>query len=117
MHRQEGQALTLALIALAVGALMVGPLLSQASTGLLASEALSPQLTWGYSCEAGVQHGIWRLRYEPGFASSITELNPTQSYTITINEVEVLVTVTWVEVTAPPPPPPPPPRKALRGGG
>lgn len=106
MHRQEGQVLIMALIALALGALLVTPLLGQASTSLLASGLLHPQLIRSASCEAGVVDGMYKLRYT-GLADSVTELNPTYTYTITVNGVPVLVTVSWVPPTAEATPTPP----------
>lgn len=105
---EKGQALTLVLAAMAIGTLLIAPFLTQANTTLLSSRDYAQAIIRQYSADAGVEHAIWRLNYEPGFADSLTPANPTTNYPITVNNTIVNINVTWVEIIPPPNPPPPP---------
>lgn len=105
---ERGQALTLVLAAMAMGTLLIGPFLTQVSTSLLSSRDYAQAITKQYSADAGVEHATWRLKYEPGFAGSLTPANPTANYPITVNNTSVNINITWTEIEPPPNPPPPP---------
>ena len=105
---EKGQALPLVLAAVAMGTLLVVPFLTQASTTLLTSRDYGQVISRQYSADAGVEHAIWRLKHEPGFAGSLTPANPTVIYPITINNTSVNINVSRVQVVFPPNPPPPP---------
>lgn len=58
---QEGRALALALIVLAVGCLLIPPFLAHISTSLLATEATEEGLKEQYGADAGVENALWQL--------------------------------------------------------
>ncbi len=107
MNGEKGSTLPMALIALAMGALLIVPFLQHAYTGLKAA-AISEELTVErYSADAGIEDAIWRLKVnKDGFTDSVTPDNPSASYSITVNGIEVFITV---EIPQPPDPEPPPP--------
>lgn len=109
MKGQRGQILPLALIALGLGAALSVSLLAFTGSALGISRKAERNVVADYSADAGVEHAIWRLRYEPGFADSLTEGDPT-SYSMSINDMDVDMTVTLVPPPAYPPPPPPRPQ-------
>jgi len=61
MNSQKGQALPLAIIALAIGSLVVAPFLGLASADLLGSQVYGESIAAQAACEAGVEHAIWSL--------------------------------------------------------
>ena len=78
-----GQALPLALIALAVGALLVSPFLADVSVNLLASHRTDENIADYYAADAGIEWGLWRLKNDPALTTSSTytaaPLQPTPS--------------------------------------
>ncbi|MFC1945102.1 hypothetical protein ACFLX5_06505, partial [Chloroflexota bacterium] len=64
------------------------------------------QLVEHGSADAGIEHGIWRLKYEAGVADSITDGGPGIDYDIGINEDNIDVAI-CMSLTEPPMPPPP----------
>jgi uncharacterized repeat protein (TIGR01451 family) len=101
VKHERGQALPLALIALALVALTSAPLLSQVSTGLMATRVGEGLVVERYSADAGVEHALWRLVYEVGFAESLTAQNPTAEYSIEANGGTVNIRVTKLGATSP----------------
>ena len=92
---ESGQALVIALLALALGLLLVVGFLYYASTSQLATKTTSEQLATHYSADAGVEHALWRLTNEAGFTGTVS-LGPPVAYTIPINSRTVAITVTRV---------------------
>jgi len=62
MNSQKGQALPLALVALAIGMLVVAPFLSQAGSSLIGSRIYEQSISEQYSADAGVECAIWHLQ-------------------------------------------------------
>ena len=62
---QGGQALPLALVALAVGTLLVSPFLADVSANLLAGRRTDENIADYYSADAGIEWGLWRLKNKP----------------------------------------------------
>jgi len=62
---ERGQALPLALVALAVGTLLVSPFLADVSANLLAGRRTDENIAGYYSAEAGIEWGLWRLKNNP----------------------------------------------------
>jgi hypothetical protein len=60
-HDQRGEALPLALIALAVGALLMSPLLGHLSTGLKATARIEQTAHDQYASDAGAEYALWSL--------------------------------------------------------
>lgn len=92
---ESGQALVIALIVLAVGVLLVAAFLYYVSASQRASRGAQEAVTDHYTADAGVEHAIWRLTYEPGFTQTVAAGSPVV-YTITINGRTVVITVTQV---------------------
>lgn len=106
MNSEKGQALPLALLALAVGMLVISPFMRHASISLISSQTYGQAMTEQYSADAGVEHAIWRVKYEPGFAESLTADDPTEDYLITVNYITENIEVTLLENEPPIGPPP-----------
>ena len=70
--RDRGQALPLALVALAVGAVLVAPFLTNVSVNLLASRKTDEAILDYYSADAGVEWGLWQLKNDPMLTTSTT---------------------------------------------
>ena len=61
MNSEKGEALPLALLALAVGMLIVTPFLGHVSTSLTGSRIYNQAISEQYSADAGVEYAIWQL--------------------------------------------------------
>ncbi len=70
--REDGQALPLALIALAVSAVLVTPFLTIVSVNVLASRQTDEVIADRYSVDAGMEWGLWRLKNDPALTTSAT---------------------------------------------
>lgn len=104
---ERGQALLSVLLLLSLGSVLIAPTLHTMSTGLKATRIHRDSMLAQYSADAGVEHAIWRIRDETGFAESLTATTPSVTYGLTVNGIPTTVTVEYV--TQPPPPPPPDP--------
>lgn len=62
MNRQKGQALPLAIMALALGTLVITPFLGHASSSLTGSRLYEQGITELYSCDSGIEYAIWSLQ-------------------------------------------------------
>lgn len=94
-REESGQVLVMALIALAVGVLLVAAFLAYASTSQRASQGAREAMVDHYAADAGVEHAIWRLTYESGFTQTVASGSPIV-YSITVNGRTVMITVTQV---------------------
>lgn len=84
--REEGQALPLALIALAVGVVLVTPFLTIVSVNVIASRQTEEAIADRYSADAGMEWGLWRLKNDPALTTSTTYTEtPLQPTPATIN--------------------------------
>jgi len=92
---ESGQAVVIALVALALGILLVSGFLYYVSTSQRASRGAREQTVDRYSADSGVEHAIWRLTHEPGFTQTLESGAPV-TYTIDINGQTVAITVTRV---------------------
>jgi hypothetical protein len=76
-----GQALPLALVALALGGVLVSPFLVNASVNLLASRNVDSAISDYYSADAGVEWALWHLKNDPTLTTNTectdTPLQPT----------------------------------------
>ncbi len=70
--REEGQALPLALIAFAIGAVLITPFLTNVSVNVIASRKTEEMIADRYSTDAGMEWGLWRLRNDPALTTSPT---------------------------------------------
>jgi len=90
MNSEKGQALPLALIALAVGSLVIAPFLGHASSMLTGSRIYGQAITEQYSCDAGVELAIWHLQ---SGTSEVPEGGELELLEFTINNKTVNVTI------------------------
>jgi len=77
VRSEKGVIWTLALVLLALASLMVIPAVSQVSGALVSTNKLDQRLLDRYAADAGVEHALWRLRYESGFQALLI---PTHTY-------------------------------------
>jgi len=64
-RNEEGQVFVLALILLLVGGLILAPLLSYMSTGLIAGQVFEKKMEGLYAADAGVEDAIWKIMNNP----------------------------------------------------
>ena len=83
MNSEKGQTFPLALVALAVGSLVISPFLGHASSMLNGSRIYGQAMTEQYSCDAGIEWALWRLMEDPllttGLDYDSTPLEPLPS--------------------------------------
>lgn len=61
VREQQGQALMLAVLALAFGMLVITPFLGNAGTSVIGSRVYEQTIQEQYSCDAGIEYAIWGL--------------------------------------------------------
>ena len=82
-----GQALPLALIALAIGAVLVTPFLTDVSVNLLASRRTDEAIADYYSADAGIEWALWRAKNDPTLTTTTTyEEAPLQPTPVSVND-------------------------------
>jgi hypothetical protein len=93
---QKGQALPLALIALGIGAFLVGSFLSYVSTNLIASRVFGRLTEGQHTADAGVEDAIWNLMYGNFTANVLTFPGDSTSYSLDepVNGLTPDITVT-----------------------
>ena len=72
MNNEKGQALPLALLVLAAGALTIAPFLGHVSTSLIGTRIYGQAISEQYSCDAGVEWALWRLKGNPVLTTNTT---------------------------------------------
>jgi hypothetical protein len=100
IRNEKGQALILALILLAVGGLILAPLLAYMRTGLTAGEVCEVKTNELYAADAGVEDAVWKIQHqtEDVYYLYCGQGNHTLSYNITdVNGKSVAVTITYVD--------------------
>ncbi len=108
---EVGQALPIVLAMLAVGSLLIVPLLNFVSTSLNAGETVERKIEGLYAADAGVEDALWRLKYnKPAsfpYSYELADVNG-MSVSVVIGEVTSLSGVEledsgehvdWLEVT------------------
>ena len=108
---QQGQALALAIIVVAITGLLAVPVLSLSSSVLHRSAASRATLHEQYSVDAGTEDAIWRITYEEGFLSKVLDESPPAPYPIIVNGAETLIEVKPYEGQEPPAPEQDPPEE------
>jgi len=91
VQREKGQVLAMALIAMAAGVMIIGPLLSYLSTGLQSLQKETVAVREYYAADAGVEHSIWRVRYGGLVTDYETPFNYVYS---TVNDLPITITIT-----------------------
>lgn len=90
MNSQKGQALPLALLALAIGMLTIAPFLGHVSSSLIGSRIYEQAISEQYSADAGVEYAIWHLQSGESEVPEGEELELPQ---FTLNSKTVNVTI------------------------
>jgi len=103
---QEGGALVMLVAFMALAVPLVVAALQLSSTLAIDSRVKTHLMKSQYSSMSGVDHLLYRLVYEDGYAESLPLGTPV-NYILTLNGIDVTVTV--VKTAEPPPPPPVPP--------
>jgi hypothetical protein len=97
---EKGQTLILVLILLAVGALIIAPLLDYMGTGLISGEVYDKKTDELYAADAGAEDAVWKIQNQ---VDEVYYLycgggNHTLSYNITdVNGKSVAVTIAYVD--------------------
>jgi len=72
-HDQRGEALPFALIALAVGTLLLSPLLARLSTGLSTTAKVEESAHDQYTSDAGIEYALWTISHDASLRSSLMD--------------------------------------------
>lgn len=97
-NKESGQAFILVLILLAVGALIIVPLLAFMSTGLIAGQTAAEKMKEVFADDAGIEDAIHNI-ITPGTLhydelQELDEGGTPLEYTLTVNGLEVTITIT-----------------------
>lgn len=65
MNNEKGQVLPLVLVAIAIGSLVITPFIGHAGSTLIGSRIYDQAIIEQYSCDAGVEWALWRLKEDP----------------------------------------------------
>ncbi len=95
MKNEKGQALPLAMMALAFGTLIITPFLGHAGSSLIGSRVYGETILHQGSCDAGVEHAIWGLIWSD-LAEKIPETGDEITYKLSemVNNLTTTITVT-----------------------
>ena len=95
MKDEKGQALPIAMLALAFGTLVISPFLGHAGTSLTGSRVYGEAIIHQSSCDAGVEHAIWDLT-RGSLAEQLPNPGDEVTYQLaeTLNGLTTTVTVT-----------------------
>ena len=95
MKYEKGQALPLAMMALALGTLIITPFLGHAGTSLIGSRVYGETIMHQGSCDAGVEHAIWNLIWND-LGEQIPETGDEITYQLSeaVNNLTTTITVT-----------------------
>ncbi len=108
IRNEQGQALPIILILMVIGGLIIAPLLSYVSSGLLVGQTYEAMADELYAADAGVEDGLWQITYnhlDELFSSQgydpydyATEYDYPASYPVVVNGMDVDVTIenVWV---------------------
>ena len=121
---EAGRSLPAALIALAVGSLLLTPFLSFVSSRSLGTRAVQETFQAQYAADAGIEYGIWALLNDPAVRTQVDSSpgNPVvvpfpesiNGYTPSLTITALLSGLQWLEE---PPAGPPDPAENIGAGG
>jgi len=78
------------LLVLALGSLLITPMLNYVSTGLTGVRISEDLLFRQYAADAAVEYSLWQLKYNvDGLTEGLDPENPSSNTTITVNGIEV----------------------------
>jgi hypothetical protein len=110
---EKGQALPMVLILMAVGGLIIVPLLAYTSSGLKVGKAYEKMADEYYAADAGIEDGLWQIKYNhlDELFDNYERYNYTAQYSypfshpVNVNDIDVDVTIEniWIpkDITAP----------------
>ncbi len=101
IRTEKGQALPMVLILMAVGGLIIAPLLSYTSSGLKVGQAYEKMADEFYAADAGIEDGLWQIKYNhlEELFDNYQRYNYTTvyeypiSYPVEVNEIDVDITI------------------------
>ena len=96
LSSEEGLVLPSVLALLALGGLIIIPVLNHTTTGLRTLRMYDTKTLEFTNADSGMEHAYWRLINDSAFVESMTEQHPTEEYSINLNNQEVSVTVTRI---------------------
>lgn len=101
VREEKGQALALALMALAAGSILIAPFLSSVSTKLLASRKYRASTVEQYAGDAGIEDAIWNVTYGDFGSTVLTAPGDSTSYSLgqPVNGVTPSISVTRDKAT------------------
>ena len=114
---ERGAAFILVLILLLVGGLIIAPLLGFMGTGLKAGEVFETETQTLYSADAGIEDGLWNIKYDemqafPGYDPlAFYEYDPVYEWNYELAEavngtaVDVAIQNIWIPAGLPAPSP------------
>ena len=111
LHGEEGVAMIMVLAFMVLAVPLITAYLGLASTLSIDSRLKTGRMMSQYATMGGVEHLVYRLVYEDGYAEGLP-LGQAVSYIITLNGIDVTITVTMTN--EPPPPDAVPPSVANR---
>jgi hypothetical protein len=110
---EKGQSLPMVLILMAVGGLIVVPLLAYTSSGLKVGKAYEKMADEYYAADAGIEDGLWQIKYDhlEELFDNYERYNYTAEYSypishpVNINGIDVDVTIEniWIPKDIPAP--------------
>lgn len=93
-NSQRGQVLILVLIALALGSLLITPMLNYVYTGLIGDRISQEQLLEQYAADAALEYSLWQLKYNvDGLTDQLDPDNPSSNTSVTVNGIDVPITM------------------------
>ena len=100
MKSENGQALPLAMMALAFGTLIIAPFLGHAGTSISSSRVYSDSIMHQGACDAGIEHAIWSLTWGD-LAATVPEAGDEITYQVpeSVNNLTTTVTVTTTDTS------------------
>ena len=93
--REKGYVLILVLVLLAVGSLLIGPLLSLAGTVLKSKQVITDTLMEQYARDGGAEYALWQLQYGT-VTADLTVAGQEAHFQITLNGITPDVTIKLV---------------------
>ncbi len=105
---EKGQALPMVLILMVLGGLIIAPLLSHTSSGLIVGTTYEKIADEFYAADAGVEDGLWHINYDhlddvftsPAYQryNYSTEYAYPLSYNLEVNDIDVTVKINniWI---------------------
>ncbi len=93
IQNESGKTLVIALLIVALATLLIGSFLYYVNTSQRVTSAARTALEAHYAADAGIEHALWRLVYEPNFTTTVAASSP-YGYPIIIDGQTVNITIT-----------------------